>query len=106
MPHAPLTPVHTDGSADAPAPVVHLTRRARIEAERAAATASSGGAPERVEHATAVAETSRASRAALGDATFDDLVSPGTPATPAAPVSPIDLAPASPAMPAATGVPA
>ncbi|WP_336698532.1 M23 family metallopeptidase [Curtobacterium sp. USHLN213] len=105
MPHAPLTPVHTDGSADAPAPVVHLTRRARIEAERAAATASSGGAPERVEHATDVAETSRASRAALGDATFDDLVSPGTPATPAAPVSPIDLAPASPAMPAATASP-
>jgi murein DD-endopeptidase MepM/ murein hydrolase activator NlpD len=104
MPHSPLTPVHTDGSADAPAPVVHLTRRARIEAERAA-MATAGGAADRVEQATVVAEASRASRASVGDVTFDELVTPGAPVTPAAPVSPIDLAPVSPAMPAATASP-
>ncbi|WP_416394680.1 MULTISPECIES: peptidoglycan DD-metalloendopeptidase family protein [unclassified Curtobacterium] len=103
MPHSPLSPVHTDGPADAPAPVVHLTRRARIEAERAAATA--GGVPADVEHATVVAEASSASRPALAEPAFDELVTPGTPATPAAPVSPIDLAPASPAMPASTASP-
>ncbi|MFJ3383911.1 MULTISPECIES: M23 family metallopeptidase [unclassified Curtobacterium] len=38
MPHASTSPLLTDRSGtDAPAPAVHLTRRARIEAERAAA---------------------------------------------------------------------
>ncbi|SDQ69400.1 Murein DD-endopeptidase MepM and murein hydrolase activator NlpD, contain LysM domain [Curtobacterium sp. UNCCL20] len=79
MPHSSLSPVQTNGPVDDAAPVVHMTRRARIEAERAAA---------------AVAGT--------GDRAFDDLVSP---TTPPAPASPIDLAPASPVMPASSASP-
>ncbi|ROP64174.1 M23 family metallopeptidase [Curtobacterium sp. PhB115] len=74
MPHTPLQSVPTDGSVDAPTPVVHLTRRARIEAERSAAKGA------------VLTET----------AAQDGLA---TPVTPAAPVSPIDLAPASPVRP-------
>ena len=87
MPHAAqptaTTPTRTE-TATAPEPVLHLTRRARIEAERraAAATAPAATAP-----------------AAPASPSSDDLVAP---ATPAAPVSPIDLAPASPVLPAAT----
>ncbi|MBT1546350.1 M23 family metallopeptidase [Curtobacterium aurantiacum] len=78
MPHTPLSPAPTDGSVDAAAPVVHLSRRARIEAERAAARSTVATGP-----------------------SFDDVIGAATPGTPAAPVSPIDLAPASPARPAA-----
>lgn len=78
MPHPSLSSEQTDDLVHAPAPVVHMTRRARIEAERAAAAAMTEGQP------------------------FDELLSP---ATPSAPVSPIDLAPTSPAMPAATADP-
>lgn len=95
MPHSSLSPVQTNGPVDDAAPVVHMTRRARIEAERAAAAAVGTG--ERVEHSTAVAEPSRSSGPA-----FDALVSP---VTPPAPASPIDLAPASPVMPASTASP-
>jgi murein DD-endopeptidase MepM/ murein hydrolase activator NlpD len=87
--------VLTDGHVDDPQPVVHLTRRARIEAERAAAATVAGttsSAPTRSE-----AEATSASRPS-----FDDLV---TPTTPPAPASPIDLAPASPVMPASTASP-
>jgi len=86
MPHSSLTPEHTAGTVDAPTPVVHLTRRARIQAERAAA--ASIGRP--VE-----AEPSGASRPS-----FDELLRA------AAPVSPVDLAPASPALPDAAVAPA
>lgn len=92
MPHSSLSPVQTDGPVNAPEPVVHLTRRARIEAERAAATAVAGG--DRVEQAPVVAGVGTASRPS-----FDDLV---TPMTPPAPASPIDFAPA---MPASTAAP-
>ncbi|MBF4608806.1 peptidoglycan DD-metalloendopeptidase family protein [Curtobacterium sp. VKM Ac-1393] len=88
MPHSPLTSVPT-GSVDAATPVVHLTRRARIEAERAAVQ----GAPV-TQHRTqdvAPAGTARPS--------FDEVVGLTTPSSAAAPVSPIDLAPASPALP-------
>ena len=95
MPHSSLSPTHPDGTAAGPAPVVHLTRRARIEAERAAAAGADKG--DRLEHASLVAEPERASRPS-----FDDLV---TPATPPAPASPIDLAPTSPVMPASTAGP-
>ncbi|MDK8172635.1 peptidoglycan DD-metalloendopeptidase family protein [Curtobacterium citreum] len=74
MPHAPVTPTRTADVDTAPEPVVHLTRRERIAAERRAAAA--GGpvaAPVRAEVAT--------------------------PVTPPAPASPIDLAPASPVRP-------
>lgn len=74
MPHAPVTPTRTADVDIAPEPVVHLTRRERIAAERRAAAA--GGpvaAPVRAEVAT--------------------------PVTPPAPASPIDLAPASPVRP-------
>lgn len=92
MPHSSLSPELTDGTVNAPAPVVHLTRRARIEAERAAAAGAVQG--DHLGQATAVAGPERASRPS-----FEDLVSP---ATPPAPASPIDLAPTSPAMPAST----
>ncbi|NUU15382.1 hypothetical protein HP507_16235, partial [Curtobacterium pusillum] len=101
MPHSSLSPVHADGPADPSAPVVHLTRRARIEAERAAAKATVPvGEGDRAEQAMGEAEASRASRPS-----FDDLVTPVTPVTPPAPASPIDLAPTSPAMPASTAAP-
>ncbi|MBF4613666.1 peptidoglycan DD-metalloendopeptidase family protein [Curtobacterium sp. VKM Ac-1376] len=83
MPHSPLSSAPTDGSVDAATPVVHLTRRARIEAERAAAKGST----------TLSAQTP-------ASPSFDDVVGPATPMTPAAPVSPVDFAPASPARPA------
>lgn len=95
MPHSSRSPELTDGPVNAPEPVVHLTRRARIEAERAAAAAVDKG--DRLDRATVVAEPERASRPS-----FEDLVSP---VTPPAPASPIDLAPASPAMPASTAGP-
>lgn len=81
MPRTPLSSAPTDGSVDAATPVVHLTRRARIEAERAAAKGA------------VVAQGSTGPG-------FDDVIGAATPGTPAAPVSPIDLAPASPARPA------
>lgn len=84
MPRTPLSSVPTDGSVDAATPVVHLTRRARIEAERAAAKG-----------AVVVHEGQGATRPS-----FDDVIGAATPGTPAAPVSPIDLAPASPVRPA------
>ena len=85
MPHAPQTLTPLDATTG-PQPVVHLTRRARIEAERRA-TAAAG--------LTAAAPWVAASGSG-------DVVGP---ATPAAPVSPIDLAPASPVLPApSTGV--
>lgn len=100
MPHSSLSPVQTDGPVSAPTPVVHRTRRARIEAERAAAAAIAGG--DRVEQATVVAGVGTAS-----SPSFDDLVTPTpvTPVTPPAPASPIDFAPSSPTMPAATAAP-
>ncbi|WP_412162625.1 peptidoglycan DD-metalloendopeptidase family protein [Curtobacterium flaccumfaciens] len=81
MPRTPLSSSPTDGSVDAATPVVHQTRRARIEAERAAAKG------------TVVAQGSTGP-------SFDDVIGAVTPGTPAAPVSPIDLAPASPVRPA------
>jgi murein DD-endopeptidase MepM/ murein hydrolase activator NlpD len=84
MPRTPLSSAPTDGSVDAATPVVHLTRRARIEAERAAAKG-----------AVVVHE----GQGSTGPS-FDDVIGAATPGTPAAPVSPIDLAPASPARPA------
>lgn len=71
MPHAPRTLTSPDVTTG-PQPVVHLTRRARIEAER------------------------RAAAAAVPPSTDG----PAAPVTPAAPVSPIDLAPTSPVRPA------
>ncbi|WP_288467247.1 M23 family metallopeptidase [uncultured Curtobacterium sp.] len=74
MPHAPVTPTRTADVDTAPEPVVHLTRRERIAAERRAAAAGDPvAAPVRAEVAT--------------------------PVTPPAPASPIDLAPASPVRP-------
>ncbi|PZE93875.1 hypothetical protein DEJ00_01240 [Curtobacterium sp. MCLR17_039] len=81
MPRTPLSSAPTDGSVDDATPVVHQTRRARIEAERAAAKG------------TVVAQGSTGP-------SFDDVIGAVTPGTPAAPVSPIDLAPASPVRPA------
>lgn len=81
MPRTPLSSAPTDGSVDAATPVVHLTRRARIEAERA------------------VAKGAVVAQGSTGPG-FDDVIGAATPGTPAAPVSPIDLAPASPARPA------
>lgn len=81
MPRTPLSSAPTDGSVDAPTPVVHQTRRARIEAERAAVKGS------------VVAQDSTGP-------SFDDVIGAVTPGTPAAPVSPIDRAPASPVRPA------
>ncbi|NQX24559.1 M23 family metallopeptidase [Curtobacterium sp. VKM Ac-2852] len=83
MPRTPLSSAPTDGSVDAATPVVHQTRRARIEAERAAAKG------------TVVAQDSTGP-------SFDDVIGAVTPGTPAAPVSPIDLAPASPVRPASS----
>lgn len=88
MPHSPLTSVPT-GPVDAATPVVHLTRRARIEAERAAAK----GAPVTQDHTQDVAPDS------VARPSFDEVVGLTTPSSAAAPVSPIDLAPASPALP-------
>lgn len=84
MPRTPLSSAPTDGSVDAATPVVHQTRRARIEAERAAAKG------------TVVAQEGQGSTGP----SFDDVIGAVTPGTPAAPVSPIDLAPASPVRPA------
>ncbi|QQD75360.1 peptidoglycan DD-metalloendopeptidase family protein [Curtobacterium sp. YC1] len=70
-----LSSAPTDGSVDAATPAVHLTRRARIEAERAAAKGA--------------VQTERAARPS-----FDEVVGAGTP------VSPVDAAPASPVRPA------
>lgn len=95
MPHTSLSPVQTNGPVDDPTPVVHLTRRARIEAERAAARPVAGS--DRVGASQGVTEPGRAARR-----TSDDLV---TPVTPPAPASPIDLAPTSPAMPASSAAP-
>ncbi|QCR44009.1 hypothetical protein C1N91_11215 [Curtobacterium sp. SGAir0471] len=88
MPHASqptaTTPTRPETATE---PVVHLTRRARIEAERRAA-------------ATVVQPAAQATAAATGSVSgpsFDELVAP---TTPAAPVSPIDLAPTSPVRPA------
>lgn len=84
MPHASptaQTPTRTETE-----PVVHLTRRARIEAERRAAAAVAPRSSE-VPQSPVVAPS------------FDELVAP---TTPAAPVSPIDLAPSSPVLPATT----
>ncbi|MCM3504415.1 peptidoglycan DD-metalloendopeptidase family protein [Curtobacterium sp. ODYSSEY 48 V2] len=82
MPHASTTaqtPTRTETE-----PVVHLTRRARIEAERRAA-------------ATSTPRSAAAPQSPVDVPSFDELVAP---TTPAAPVSPIDLAPASPVRPA------
>ena len=90
MPHASRTTTQTPSRTDpatAHEPVVHLTRRARIEAERRAAATQS----------STVAGLSDLREPGLASPSFEDLVAPSTPA---APVSPIDLAPASPAMPA------
>lgn len=84
MPRTPLSSAPTDGSVDAATPVVHLTRRARIEAERAATKGA------------VVAHEAQDSTSP----SFDDVIGAATPGTPAAPVSPIDFAPASPARPA------
>lgn len=84
MPRTPLSSAPTDGSVDAATPVVHQTRRARIEAERAAAKG-----------AVVVQEAQDST-----GPSFDDVIGAATPGTPAAPVSPIDLAPASPVRPA------
>jgi murein DD-endopeptidase MepM/ murein hydrolase activator NlpD len=84
MPRTPLSSAPTDGSVDAATPVVHQTRRARIEAERAAAKG------------TVVVHEAQDSTGP----SFDDVIGAATPGTPAAPVSPIDLAPASPVRPA------
>ena len=84
MPRTPLSSAPTDGSVDAATPVVHQTRRARIEAERAAAKG-----------AVVVQEAHDST-----GPSFDDVIGAATPGTPAAPVSPIDFAPASPARPA------
>ncbi|PZE30636.1 M23 family metallopeptidase [Curtobacterium sp. MCLR17_055] len=84
MPRTPLSSAPTDGSVDAATPVVHQTRRARIEAERAAAKG------------TVVVQEAQGS----AGPSFDDVIGAVTPGTPAAPVSPIDLAPASPVRPA------
>ncbi|MGL3199781.1 MULTISPECIES: hypothetical protein, partial [Curtobacterium] len=73
MPDASTTPAPTDVIVDAPTPVVHLTRRARIEAERAAARTT-----------TPIGTTDE----------FAAIV--GTPVEAAAPASPVDLAPTSP----------
>lgn len=88
MPHASqptaTTPTRPETATE---PVVHLTRRARIEAERRAA-------------ATEVRPAVQATAAVPGSVagpSFDELVAP---TTPAAPVSPIDLAPSSPVLPA------
>lgn len=85
MPHAsqPTVPTPTR-SETATEPVVHLTRRARIEAERRAA-------------ATVPPRPSTAPQSPVVAPSFDELVAP---VTPAAPASPIDLAPASPVRPA------
>lgn len=88
MPHSPLTSVPT-GPVDAATPVVHLTRRARIEAERLAVK----GAPVTQDHAQDVAPDRAAGPS------FDEVVGLTTPSSAAAPVSPIDLAPVSPALP-------
>ncbi|MBT2503368.1 hypothetical protein J7E22_12570, partial [Curtobacterium sp. ISL-83] len=96
MPHAPLQSASTDGSADAPAPVVHLTRRARIEAERSAG-GGKGVARDHTVRATAPRSVRPASRPSTADL--------ASPVTPAAPASPIDLAPASPAMPPSSAGP-
>jgi len=84
MPRTPLSSAPTDGFVDAATPVVHQTRRARIEAERAAAKG------------TVVVQEAQGSTGP----SFDDVIGAATPGTPAAPVSPIDLAPASPVRPA------
>lgn len=88
MPHSPLTSVPT-GPVDAAAPAVHLTRRARIEAERAAAK----GEP--VTHD----RTQDVAPAGVARPSFDEVVGLTTPSSVAAPVSPVDLAPVSPALP-------
>jgi murein DD-endopeptidase MepM/ murein hydrolase activator NlpD len=84
MPRTPLSSAPTDGSVDAATLVVHQTRRARIEAERAAAKG------------TVVVQEAQDSTGP----SFDDVIGAVTPGTPAAPLSPIDLAPASPVRPA------
>ncbi|MET3636931.1 M23 family metallopeptidase [Curtobacterium oceanosedimentum] len=85
MPHAsqPTVPTPTR-SETATEPVVHLTRRARIEAERRAA-------------ATVPPRPSTARQSPVVAPSSDEIVAP---VTPAAPASPIDLAPASPVLPA------
>ncbi len=81
MPHASSSSTtRPDVAAPGGEPVVHLTRRARIEAERRAAAAQGPVAT--------VAERTAPS--------FDELV---TPTTPPAPASPTDLAPTSPVLP-------
>ncbi|PZF58872.1 hypothetical protein DEJ23_03560 [Curtobacterium sp. MCSS17_008] len=96
MPHASQqtaqTPTRTDTATE---PVVHLTRRARIEAERRAA-ASRSVVVAGVSAAFGTAPTAPAEPASVSPS-FDELVAP---TTPVAPVSPIDLAPTSPALPA------
>ena len=95
MPQPSRSSETIDAPVDTPEPVVHLTRRARIEAERAAAAAA--GPTGHAGRVTGVAEPGRASRPS-----FEEIVGAPVPATPSAPASPIDLAPASPAMPAST----
>ncbi|KQS14460.1 hypothetical protein ASG04_00850 [Curtobacterium sp. Leaf183] len=78
MPRTPLSPVAADQKvSDAPAPAVHLTRRARIEAERAVAKQS----VRRDQPVAAPAEPVAAARS-----TAD---SPALPVTPPAPASPV-----------------
>ncbi|MFJ4296531.1 M23 family metallopeptidase [Curtobacterium sp. NPDC089689] len=83
MPDASTTPAPTDVTVDAPTPVVHLTRRARIEAERAAARTTPIGTTEEF--------------AAIVGAPVD-AVAPASPVD-RAPASPVDLAPTSPVLP-------
>ncbi|WJX98805.1 M23 family metallopeptidase [Curtobacterium sp. 458] len=98
MPDASTTSAPTDVTVDAPTPVVHLTRRARIEAERAAARTTPIGRTEEF--------------AAIVGAPVD-AVAPASPVdrAPASPVdrapaSPVDLAPTSPVLPVADAGPA
>ncbi|WP_065960790.1 M23 family metallopeptidase [Curtobacterium sp. UCD-KPL2560] len=96
MPHAPLPSTRPDATTG-PEPVVHLTRRARIEAERRTAAV-----PETAASDEGGLDASAFGRTTFDTGEFDRLVAPGAPAAPgaaAAPVSPVDLAPASPVLP-------
>lgn len=88
MPRTPLSPDATDLS-DAPAPAVHLTRRGRIEAERATAKQP----VRRDQSAAAPAAPVAAVRSFSPTTDFDAAVSaaaePALPVTPPAPASPV-----------------
>ncbi|OIH94603.1 M23 family metallopeptidase [Curtobacterium sp. MCBA15_001] len=98
MPRTPLSPDATDHAVpDAPAPAVHLTRRARIEAERATAKQS----VRRDQSVAAPAAPMAAVRSATPVAPASDLdAAVSAAAEPALPVTP--PAPASPVLPSST----